>query len=407
MLGACCIGAYRAAARLPVRAVLLSSLLVHACFLFALPLFSTDLFSYLAYGEIAARGMNPLAVGPAALGDSPVVALANWRDSPSVYGPVANLLMQVAGRVGLWAHSPVWVAGACYKAIVGALDLASILAVYAIAKPLGTPALAGGFVLFSLNPLIGWEVVAQGHNDGLVVFAAAGYLWAMARKKELLGFASLVLGTLSKFVLAPVAALHLWSALRHDWKVAVRLVALTSVLAVAAYAPMWSGSASLAAWLRPFRNDAFLLNGNSIFELTWRVLHAVRLPASAKAPVFLFFVWTGRLVVVVVGLVALLRLRTPEDVGPIALVVLVAILSSSTVLVPWYLTWIVPFAALQLERRWQVLTLGLSVVAAPALGVKGMWVLLPLCQIAGLIAVFRWTLNGAAPQAPVPARDAS
>ncbi len=55
------------------------------------PMFSKDVYSYLAQSEIAARGLDPYAIGPAgALGVDHVLTrtVPNiWRDTSAPYGP--------------------------------------------------------------------------------------------------------------------------------------------------------------------------------------------------------------------------------------------------------------------------------------------------------------------------------
>ena len=55
------------------------------------PMFSRDVYSYLAQSEIAARGLDPYAIGPkAALGVDHVLTRTVptiWRDTPAPYGP--------------------------------------------------------------------------------------------------------------------------------------------------------------------------------------------------------------------------------------------------------------------------------------------------------------------------------
>ena len=392
LLGACCVTAFLSINRQNARKILYSALAVHAIMFTALPLFSTDLFSYLAYGQLAARGLNPHAVGPAALGQSPLLGMVGWVNTPSVYGPIADLLMSVAGHVGQWADSPVWIAGLCYKSIVGLFDITSLLIMYAVLGASDERYVLRGFALFALCPVLAWEVAGQAHNDGLVVCAAAVYVWASRRGKDSLGVVALALGALSKFVLAPTLALQLRVFARTGILRVVPYAALILAVAVVSYLPTWSGLATLNSWIQPMSHDDTFRQGTSLYTVLWKVLRVLHAPESAHAVSYLTYVWTGRLLVATLGASFLWRVRNSEDVAFASLIVLLALLSTSTSSAAWYLPWTLPFVAVQRETRWQVFILGLTVVCAPAHGPAPLWLLLPIGQVAGLVALCKWSV---------------
>src|SRR5689334_24242393 len=121
------------------------------------PLFSADVFSYLAQGEVAARGLAPNVVSPAAGASAEAVARVGvyWRDTPSPYGPlftaVERTITQVTGG------DPV--AGIVLYRLVAVLGL--LLVVWAVPR---LAALAGtsartALWLGALNPLVLWHLV--------------------------------------------------------------------------------------------------------------------------------------------------------------------------------------------------------------------------------------------------------
>jgi alpha-1,6-mannosyltransferase len=392
-LGAVCAYVYRSAKVSDLRRILVCALVMHACLLPALPLFSTDLFTYLAYGELAARGMNPHLVGPIALGDSPLVPLANWPTTPSVYGPIADLLMSIAGHVGHWAGSPLWVAGIVYKLLIGVLDAVGVVLLFRMARRSNQDVLARGFALYALNPLVGWELLAQGHNDGLVVFFSIVFLRALDDENEYLAAIALTLGSLSKFVLAPILMLFLWVVARRNLGRALLLGGLVLLLAVALYAPTWSGEATTTTWMRMIRQTGAtgaVRYTTSLTAVVSKLLHALHAPSAIDDASYNAFVWTSRAVVLACGVFFVVRLRDVRELGFASLVVFLAILSTATILAPWYITWMVPFAATQTESKWQNLTLGMTLLATLTHTVFGLWVVLAVAQILGLVALARW-----------------
>jgi len=83
ILGARCVIAYLTVEQGDIKRILKCSLLVHGCLLLAIPLQDSDFFVYLSHGTLVAHGLNPHVVGSAALGNSPIVALSPWRNTPS------------------------------------------------------------------------------------------------------------------------------------------------------------------------------------------------------------------------------------------------------------------------------------------------------------------------------------
>ena len=145
------------------------------------PLGFTDMLDYAVYGRIAVLGHSPYQMTPAQLaatGD-PVGAAAPvpWRHMPSVYGPVATLSEQAASALAgpSSARTIVWLKvlnGLAYLAVALALDrvLAS-----------DTAARTRAHLLWSVNPLMLWAVMAGGHLDGLA--AAAGFLGLLCLRR--------------------------------------------------------------------------------------------------------------------------------------------------------------------------------------------------------------------------------
>ncbi|MBY8847983.1 polyprenol phosphomannose-dependent alpha 1,6 mannosyltransferase MptB [Saccharothrix sp. MB29] len=137
--------------------------------LVAPPLFSRDVFSYLAQGEVAARGLDPNAVGPATgLGAaSEVVGRVGsyWRDTPSPYGPLFGAVERVVAEVS--AGDPV--AGVLLHRLVCLLGL--VLIGWAVPR---LAAVAGAsrrtaLWLGVLNPLVLWHLVGGAHNDSVML----------------------------------------------------------------------------------------------------------------------------------------------------------------------------------------------------------------------------------------------
>jgi hypothetical protein len=132
---------------------------------------STDMLDYAAYGRIAALHHSPYLMTPEQLrlAHDPVGQLAPylWQNVPSVYGPLATATEWAASELGgrsaaltiFWLK--VW-NGLAFVVVVFTLDWLTR----------ARPAMrARAHLLWSVNPLMLWAVMAGGHVDGL----AAGF----------------------------------------------------------------------------------------------------------------------------------------------------------------------------------------------------------------------------------------
>ncbi len=141
---------------------------------------STDSISYAANGRMAVTGHSPYVMTPRQLeqGGDPVgrqIPFAEipstWNNTVSVYGPVASGAEWVAAELG----------GTSLARIIFWLKLEEALAFGAVIVALdrmvrSDPALRlRAHLLWSVNPLLLWEIVASGHVDGLAaVFGLLG-----------------------------------------------------------------------------------------------------------------------------------------------------------------------------------------------------------------------------------------
>jgi hypothetical protein len=206
-----------------VRVLVAASVAGVTALLLVPPMGSSDHLSYAAYGRIAAEGADPYAVAPDEFrgGTDPVASAAEapWEDTTSVYGPLATAEQALASML----------AGDSVRATVFLLSLVNALAVLgagALLLRLSAPdaaARARTVLLWGLNPLVLWALVAGAHVDALGVALGVAAL-AVVRRSPLAagllaGAAASVKLTLGLYVLA-----LLWP-LRHRLPDALRVVA--------------------------------------------------------------------------------------------------------------------------------------------------------------------------------------
>jgi hypothetical protein len=188
------------------------------------PTGSADMLLYAGYGRIASLGHNPYTymLGQLKLSGDHVgtVAGLGWLNAPSRYGPIATMTEEVASRLAgdSAARTIFWLKvwnGLAYLALVLTLD-----------RLLRTDASRRirAHLLWSLNPLMLWAVMAGGHVDGLAIGVGAAALFAMRRvnsRRALLAGGLLGLAAMIKAPLVLFGAGLAWVARRSPRSLAV------------------------------------------------------------------------------------------------------------------------------------------------------------------------------------------
>lgn len=155
-------------------------------FALAPPLLSQDVFSYISYARLGAdHGLNPYVHAPSDFTGDPAFIHVGWPDTVSAYGPLFTLLGYPLGSVPVWAA--LW--------LLKAISAGSVLALAALTARLAAgrgvdPRTAAAFV--ALNPLVLVHVVGGAHNDGLMMLAATAGVAAVLALREAEGGAALL-----------------------------------------------------------------------------------------------------------------------------------------------------------------------------------------------------------------------
>jgi hypothetical protein len=319
---------------------------MHVVFLLAPPLLSHDVFSYIAYARLGvANHLNPYTHAPLDIPNDPGFAHAGSIDASSAYGPVFTLLTYPLSPLGV--PTAFWV----LKVVAALSSLGIVALVWKVAQRLGrdplVPALAVG-----LNPLVLVHVVGGAHNEALTVLVtmAGVLLWVSARETAGVVVATFATGIKASAGLA-VPFLVVGDIRRRVVPAVATLVAL-AVLGVAAFGTHALDALSLISdnqgrtsrFSLPYKTAQLLgalLPGD---RLDYR--DAVRVAfALAFAVIFLWLLWRAWR-----GLTYAL-----DAIGWATFAILIA----SAWLVPWYILWLLPFAALSRDRRLQLATLAL------------------------------------------------
>jgi membrane-bound metal-dependent hydrolase YbcI (DUF457 family) len=163
LLGIAWLVAVLCASRMPAAIVWGAVATTHVVLLLGPPLSLTDVFNYLHYGRMPATyGVNPYAALPLTVRQDPAYHFSNWHHLPSPYGPLLTLLTEALAPLPLATAYWVW------KAIVLVAALATLALVAFAARRLGRSPQAA-VALVGLNPLVLVYGVGGAHNEPLVL----------------------------------------------------------------------------------------------------------------------------------------------------------------------------------------------------------------------------------------------
>jgi hypothetical protein len=378
------VAALRYAERLPARWVIGAILVVHAIFLLAPPLALTDVFNYINYGRMEmVHHLNPYTTIPISEPHSDAsFALSNWHQLLSPYGPLFTLLT--------FAVVPLGVAGSFWalKCILALASLATLYLVWSCARLLGRDPVAA-IVLVGLNPIVLVWGLGGDHNDFLTMclIVLGFYLLLRARasgeagarprprtriallarlRDSLLPLSPVEIAAGAAFVTAagikasagiliPVVLVGLLRAPRRLTQVVLgmaaagALIALVSLLAFGLHIPDLNTQSRLVT-NESVPNLVGLLIGVGGENESVRVVMSALLGAS-------------------VLLCCVMAWRRRDSIAASGWASVALLLTLSWVL-PWYVLWVLPLAALAGSRRLRnvavVLGVYLIVAWAPA-----------------------------------------
>jgi alpha-1,6-mannosyltransferase len=316
---------------------------IPSCFLAfaALPANSTDIMAYIGLGRIAGvYGANPYLHPYSTFADffTPYI---EW-ETTMPYGPAILPIFIVAGWV-----SQLSVVGSVFalKFIWALAHIANCYLLYRILKARGQDPAYGVF-LFGLNPLILLELLANGHNDGALIFCGLLSIYLLQQEKY---GAALVAAFLCGLIKLPgiffFAGVAIYLCRRREWRGLGTGILRTTGL-----------SGALIMTLLPTR-DA-LVSLTNISSAALNSLHSVLIFFTdhvgdlMDVPMDYDRVYSGNRAVFSSLFLAfcLWRLWKIRDLGSLVqellLIFFALLIGYATWFFPWYVAWLIPLAAL-------------------------------------------------------------
>lgn len=344
------------------------------------PTLSDDALRYVWDGRVATAGFNPYRLAP----ESPELAGlrdARWERMPhkevaTVYPPLALGVFSIAS----WLPDPL----VGVKILLCVAELLGCFLLVRLATALGHG--PGRAVWYCWNPLAALEVAGMGHVDGLLVAAQVAAVLALVRRRPAAAGAAAGAAVAAKLV--PLVVLPAWTRASHR---PARFAAAALAVVLAAGLPVVAAVGGVPPGLVEY-GVSWEFNG-PLYEPLWRLYDQTGLDAAVKAGLdrlklatdrhefwnrFYPFVYPQLLAkVTLLGLFAVLFAAAWRDRDPVSASgrILGSVVICSATCYPWYLLWVLPWAALARHRAWLAAAALLQLAYLP--------------QLAG-VALFPW-----------------
>jgi hypothetical protein len=328
---------------LSMRTIAIAVIALYGVLLLGPPLQLNDVFNYLGYARLGAlHGLNPYTHVIAAEQRDPVFVWTSWRHLASPYGELFTLLTYPLALISL--PLAYWI----LKSVTVLLALTFVWLVYRVARQLGRdPRFA--VLLVAINPIMLMYEVGGFHNDPFMLVPAMGAISLLLARRYKLAGALLMVAISVKFTMVLLLPFLLLAA--PDLRRRLQLVAGSALAAV----PLVVVSLLAFGFSLPNLSDqSTLITPYSIPNLAGWVLG---LGGAAPALIALASV-------ALVGAVGFAVVRVYQ--GRYSWVTAagwctIGLVASLSWLMPWYVVWVLPLAAVAASQRLRTAALVLTV----------------------------------------------
>lgn len=326
-----------------VRPVIAAAAFLQLVFVLAPPLASGDIWNYVGYGHLGAlHGVSPYAHVALHASQDPAYRWITWP-TPTPYGPLFTILT--------YAAAPLGVAGGVWtiKVVMGLAAGGCLWLVWRCARRLAidpVPAL----LLVGLSPVWLIWMVGGAHNDVLMLLVVlVGVALWLSGHQSWAGFAIVIAAGLKMpaLLLLPFAVIAV-----RDRGGALRILAGAAVGALTVALASLVAFGSLGPALA-FGSQARFHTTRSLLGQFLRLFNARDSLSAARVPAT---------VIVVVAVAALVIWAWRSRAGALAMAgwATAALLLGLVWEFPWYVTWLLPLAALARDRRLALLAVAMS-----------------------------------------------
>jgi Glycosyltransferase family 87 len=333
--------------RLSLRAIVICIVALHVIFLLGPPIGSNDVFTYLGYARLGAlHGYNPYSHVIAGEVYDPAYLFAGWHHLSSPYGPLFTALTYPLAWLPLSAA--FWV----IKVVITLCSLGLLALVYRCARMLRRdPRYVLAFV--ALNPIYFVYALGGFHNDFLMLLPAFAAILLVLSGRDRSAGVLLVAAIAIKFTMLLLLPFLLVAVKPFRRRLRLILGAVMGAIPLIALSIVLFGTS-----LPNLQDQTSNLTEFSVPNVVGDIIGA-----GGGAP------WLLHVADVLLVLTVLLMLvRRGDWLSRTGWAVFALILSLAWVM-PWYLIWLTPLAALgtsiRLRRATIVLSLFMLVTAVP------------------------------------------
>jgi alpha-1,6-mannosyltransferase len=380
--------------RLRLRTVALIAAVWALPFVLSGPVGSLDVQSYAAVGRLAAVGLDPYRMGPAALGDRFAAGVDPlWRATPTPYGP---LQVQLLRAVALVAGRHVGPAVLLIRAVSILALGAALLFTVRVAEPAERlPAL----VLTALNPVVLVHIVSGAHLDALVGLLAVLAVACTRGGRPGLAMALAVVATALKLPGSVLVVFVLLDVVRRT-PGPLRARALGPVLAsgLAVSAAVVAICPDPFGWIRALGVPGIVRNGAA--PSTWTAYAAGALTGHLSGSELDLSFTLGRTAMGMLGVGVVVTLLWRATSGSTRQAfrgvgwALIALALTGPAFYPWYLAWGLFATAVGSGARGRYAVVGLSAASCVAAALGQGWVVFAVWSVLLVGTVWFWLGTG-------------
>jgi hypothetical protein len=365
--------------RLPARWAIAAVVGAHAIMFLAPPLALTDVFNYVNYGRMEiVHHLNPYTTTPILEPhNDPSFALSNWHQLLSPYGPLFTLMTFAVVPIGVAAS--FWT----LKGLLMLASLGTVLLVWRSARLLGRDPVAA-IVLVGLNPIVLAWGLGGGHNDFLMMFFAVLGFYLLLRTGSLPGaFTRRIDDATAPAEAAPPATAVVPTSRAAAWRMgagaafvtAVAIKASAGILLPVVLASLLRSRRDLLQVVLGMVTCAVVVGTCSVIAFgphfpdlatQGRLVTMVSLPnllglaLGQGGETNTLRVLLSAVLVMTIAACSVLAWRRRDSLTPAGWASVALLVTLSWVL-PWYVLWVLPLAALSNSRRLRTTTLLLGV----------------------------------------------
>ena len=340
-----------AARQLSMRTIAIAIVLMQAILLLGPPLQLSDLFNYLGYARLGGlHHLNPYTHVIANAAHDPVYRFSSWHHLRSPYGPLFTALTYPLAFVSVPAA--YWI----LKVVTVMLSLTFIALVGLCARKLGRdPRFAVLFV--AANPIFLLYAVGGFHNDFFMLVPSIGAIALVLDGRDRAAGAVLMLAVAVKFTAVLLLPFLLIAVVPTSRRIRILTGAALAAIPLAAISLALFGTS-----LPNLVDQSTLLTDFSVPNFVGDLIGI-----GGGTPALL------RVANVLLALVVLWELRRRRNWIAGAGWATIALIASLAWLMPWYIIWALPLAALgssvNLRRACIVFTVYLVLTFIPATGI--------------------------------------